>query len=150
MIGAQTKTIEILLAEDNEGDVLLAKIALKEAKIQNTLSIAKDGEEALDYLYKRNGFESAKVPDLIFLDLNMPKKGGREVLDEIKSNETLKHIPVVILTSSQAEQDLVKTYDLNSSSYVIKPVNLEKFIGIVNAIDHFGFSIVTIPEAQNS
>lgn len=150
MIGAQTKTIEILLAEDNEGDVLLAKIALKEAKIQNTLSIAKDGEEALDYLYKRNGFENAKVPDLIFLDLNMPKKGGREVLDEIKSNETLKHIPVVILTSSQAEQDLVKTYDLNSSSYVIKPVNLEKFIGIVNAIDHFGFSIVTIPEAQNS
>lgn len=142
------KLVDILLVEDNPGDVLLTKEAFAEAKVKNNISVARDGEEALDYLYKRNGFESAVIPDIILLDLNMPKKDGREVLAEIKDNETLKRIPVVILTSSQAEQDVAKSYDLHANSYVLKPVDLNKFTEIVNAIESFWLSVVVLPPME--
>lgn len=142
------KLAEILLAEDNPGDVLLTKEAFAEAKIKNNINVATDGEETLDYLYKRGRFEDAATPDLILLDLNMPKKDGREVLEEIKKDDKLRRIPVVILTSSQAEQDVVKTYDLHANSYVLKPVDLGKFAEIVSAIESFWFSVVVLPPTQ--
>jgi chemotaxis family two-component system response regulator Rcp1 len=143
MIEATIKPVEILLVEDNPGDVFLTKNAFSETKIKNNISVAKDGEEAMDYLHKRNGFENAITPDLLLLDINMPKKDGREVLEEIKADEVLRHIPVVIMTSSKAEKDVIKTYDLHANSYIIKPVDLKQFSEAVNAIENFWFSIVT-------
>ena len=139
---------EILLVEDNPGDVVLTKEAFAEAKISNNITVAKDGEEALDYLFKRNGYENATTPDLILLDLNMPKKDGREVLAEIKADENLKRVPVVILTSSQSEQDVAKTYDLHANCYVLKPIDLTKFANIVSAVENFWFSVVVLPPSE--
>ena len=142
------KPIEILLVEDNPGDVLLTKEAFNEGKIKNSIHVARDGEEALDFLYKRNGFEDAITPDMILLDLNLPRKDGKEVLEEIKGSEALCSIPVVILTSSSAETDIVRSYKLHANSYVVKPIDLSQFAEIVNAIEDFWFSIVILPSSD--
>lgn len=139
------RPIEILLVEDNPGDIILTKEAFAEAKIKNNIHIARDGEEALLYLNKHNGYEKAVKPDLILLDLNLPKVDGREVLDNIKSDEGLCHIPVVVLTSSESEQDILETYELHANSYVVKPINLEQFVSVINAIENFWFTVVTLP-----
>lgn len=141
----QERPIHILLVEDNPGDMRLTTEALKEGKVRNTLSWAKDGVEALDFLYKRGQFADAETPDLILLDLNLPKKNGREVLEELKNHPTLKSIPVVVLTTSRAEEDILRSYELHANCYIIKPVDLDKFMAVVKAIDHFWLSIVTRP-----
>ena len=141
----QERPIHILLVEDNPGDMRLTTEALKEGKVRNTLSWAKDGVEALDFLYKRGQFPDAETPDLILLDLNLPKKNGREVLEELKNHPTLKSIPVVVLTTSRAEEDILRSYELHANCYIIKPVDLDKFMAVVKAIDHFWLSIVTRP-----
>src|SRR5438067_3205862 len=137
--------IDILLVEDNPGDVRLTEEALKEGKVLNTLSVARDGVEALSFLRKGGEYVDAPRPDLILLDLNLPKKDGREVLAEIKADESLKRIPVVVLTTSQAEEDVLKTYNLHANCYVTKPVDLEKFIVVVKSIDIFWLTVVTLP-----
>jgi CheY-like chemotaxis protein len=137
--------VEILLVEDNAGDYRLTQEALREGKVYNTLHWAKDGVEALDFLRRRGAHGNAPRPDLVLLDLNLPKKDGREVLSEIKSDESLKTIPVVILTTSQAEEDILKSYHLHANCYVTKPVDLEKFIVVVQSIDRFWLTIATLP-----
>lgn len=139
------RSVEILLVEDNPGDVVLTKGAFKAAKLANNMHVAEDGEEAMNFLNKVDGYEDAVTPDIILLDLNLPKKDGREVLEEIKNNSKLRRIPVVILTSSQADQDVMKMYDMHANSYIVKPVNLEKFIEIVKAVESFWFSVVVLP-----
>ena len=141
--------IEVLLVEDNLGDARLAKEALRESKLHLNLTIAKDGVEALDVLNKRGDFAEAKTPDLILLDLNLPRKNGREVLADIKGAPILKRIPVVVLTSSKAEQDILASYDLHANCYIQKPLDLDKFIDIVKQIELFWFSIVTLPEEKS-
>jgi CheY-like chemotaxis protein len=137
--------VELLLVEDNEGDVQLTVQALKECKVQNRLSVVGDGEEALAFLRRQEPYRQAPRPDLILLDLNLPRKRGLELLAEIKNDENLKRIPVVVLTTSTAEQDILKSYDLHANSYITKPVDLDQFLTIVKAIDGFWFSIVTLP-----
>jgi two-component system, chemotaxis family, response regulator Rcp1 len=142
------KMIEILLVEDNPGDVRLTKEAMKEGKIVNRIHVACDGVEALDFLYRRGEFAEAPKPDLILLDLNLPRKDGREVLAEIKQDPRLKSIPVVILTTSEAEQDIVKTYELHANCYLTKPVDLEQFILVSKMIKDFWFSLVKLPPCE--
>ena len=137
--------IEVLLVEDNPGDARLAKEALRESKLHLNLTIAKDGVEALDVLHRRGAHEAAETPDLILLDLNLPRKNGREVLADIKATPGLRRVPVVVLTSSKAEQDVLASYDLHANCYIQKPLDLEKFIEIVRQIETFWFSIVTLP-----
>ena len=139
------KPIEILLVEDNEGDIRLAVEALKDAKIFNHINFVQDGVEAMAYVRKQGKFARALRPDLILLDLNMPKKDGREVLAEIKSDPDLRSIPVVILTISQAEQDILKAYDLHANCYITKPVDLDQFNKVVHSIEEFWFTIVKLP-----
>ena len=146
MNGKDEKTVEILLVEDNPGDVLLTREAFSNSKFLNNLHVAEDGEVALDFLNKRNGHEDAVRPDIILLDLNLPKKDGQEVLLEIKDEPNLRRIPVVVLTSSKAEHDVVKTYDLHANSYIVKPVDLDKFIDIVQAIENFWFKVVVLSD----
>ena len=145
MSNSQLRPIDILLVEDNPGDVILTEEAFSEAKISNNLHITRDGEEALSYLRREAGFENAVRPDLILLDLNLPKIDGREVLDTVKSSDVLKRIPIVVLTSSEAEQDIIKTYDLHANSYIVKPITLDQFVRVVNAVENFWFSVVTLP-----
>ncbi|MCU7917645.1 MAG: response regulator [Candidatus Thiodiazotropha sp. (ex Epidulcina cf. delphinae)] len=137
--------VEILLVEDNPGDARLAQEGMKEGKILNHLSIVSDGEQAMDFLCQEGEYAEAPRPDLILLDLNLPKKDGREVLAEIKANPRLKRIPVVILTMSKAEEDILRAYDLHANCYISKPIDLEKFIAVVNAIEQFWFTIVQLP-----
>jgi CheY-like chemotaxis protein len=139
--------IDILLVEDNPGDVRLTVEALKEDKLQNNLHIVKDGMEAMAFLYQDGEYADAPRPDLILLDLNLPKKDGREVLEEIKADENLKRIPVVILTTSQAEEDILKTYDLHANCYITKPVNLDQFAKVVQSIEQFWLTIVRLPSS---
>jgi chemotaxis family two-component system response regulator Rcp1 len=139
--------VEILLVEDNAGDYRLTQEALREGKVYNNLHWAKDGVEALDFLHRRGDHGNAPRPDLILLDLNLPKKDGREVLSEIKTDAGLQTIPVVILTTSQAEEDIVRSYHLHANCYVTKPVDLEKFIVVVQSIDRFWLTIATLPKA---
>ncbi|MFB3895170.1 MAG: response regulator [bacterium] len=139
------KPIEILLVEDNPGDARLAMEALKDAKVKNNISWVKDGVEAIEYLHKSGRFANAIRPDLIFLDLNLPKKDGREVLSEIKEDDQFKRIPVVILTVSKAEEDIMKTYNLHANCYVTKPIDLEQFAKVVKSIEDFWFTIVKLP-----
>ena len=139
------KPIEILLVEDNEGDVRLAVEALKDAKIYNHINFVQDGVEAMAYVRKQGKYARALRPDLILLDLNMPKKDGREVLAEIKADPDLRSIPVVILTISQAEQDILKAYDLHANCYITKPVDLDQFNKVVHSIEEFWFTIVKLP-----
>jgi two-component system, chemotaxis family, response regulator Rcp1 len=140
--------VEILLVEDNPGDVRLTKEALREGKVYNNLHWAKDGVEALEFLRREGKHAKAPRPDIILLDLNLPKKDGREVLEIIKGDEQLKYIPVVVLTTSKAEEDVVKSYALHANCYVTKPVDLEKFIVVVKSIDRFWLTVVTLPPAQ--
>ncbi len=137
--------IEILLVEDNPGDVRLTQEVLKEGKVHNTLSIVENGVEAISFLKKENEYKDAPTPDLILLDLNLPKKDGREVLLDIKKDKDLKKIPVVVLTTSQAEEDILNVYDLNANCYVSKPVDLGQFIDVVKSIEDFWLSIVKLP-----
>ncbi len=137
--------IEILLVEDNPGDVRLTREALKEAKVYNNMSVVGDGVEAMAFLHKEGKYADEARPDLILLDLNLPKKDGREVLAEIKESPDLKLIPVVILTTSVDEQDIFRTYDLHANCYINKPVDLEQFIEVAKAIENFWFSIVKLP-----
>ena len=140
--------VEILLVEDNPGDVRLTKEALREGKVYNNLHWAKDGVEALEFLRREGKHAKAPRPDIILLDLNLPKKDGREVLEIIKGDERLKHIPVVVLTTSKAEEDVVKSYALHANCYVTKPVDLEKFIVVVKSIDRFWLTVVTLPPSK--
>ena len=141
--------IEILLVEDNPGDVRLTKEALKEGKVYSNLHWAKDGVEALEFLNNRGKFATSPRPDIILLDLNLPKKDGREVLQDIKNDERLKRIPVVILTTSKAEEDVLKSYNLHANCYVTKPVDLEQFIVVVKSIDMFWLTVVTLPNGKD-
>ena len=143
--GKNGRPIDILLVEDNPGDVRLTKEAFKEGKLKNNLHVVKDGVEAMAFLQKEGKYASASYPDLILLDLNLPKKDGREVLKEIKADENLRRIPVVILTTSKAEEDILKTYDLHANCYITKPVDMEQFIKIVKYIEEFWFTIVILP-----
>ena len=140
------KPVEILLVEDNPGDVRLTKEALKEAKVINNLTVLKDGVEALAFLRHQGIYDNAATPHLILLDLNLPRKDGREVLAEIKADEKLKRIPVVVLTTSQDEQDVFKSYNLHANCYVTKPVDLEQFISVVKSIEDFWLGIVMLPQ----
>ena len=136
--------IEILLVEDNPGDVRLTREALKDAKVRNNLHVTMDGVEALAFLRKEGAHRAVPRPDLILLDLNLPKKNGREVLEEIKQDPSLQHIPVVILTTSQAEQDVFESYRLRANAYVTKPVDLEQFLRVVQSIEEFWLEIVKL------
>jgi len=144
----QAAPIEILLVEDNLGDMRLTQEALKEGKVYSNLHWAKDGVEALEFLQRRGKHENAPRPDIILLDLNLPRKDGREVLEEIKTDDELKQIPVVVLTTSKAEEDVVRSYALHANCYVTKPVDLEKFIVVVQSIDRFWLTVVTLPPAK--
>jgi chemotaxis family two-component system response regulator Rcp1 len=139
------KPVEILLVEDNPGDADLAREALENSKINNTLSVVGDGEAAMDFLHRSGKYAAAARPDLILLDLNLPKKDGREVLAEIKADENLKRIPVVILTTSKEEEDIIKTYNLHANCYITKPIDLHQFIHVVRAIEDFWLTIVKLP-----
>ena len=140
-----TEPLEILLVEDNPGDARLAAEALKENKVRNNLYHVKDGVEAMEFLFRQGEYAGAPLPDLILLDLNLPRKDGREVLEDIKDDSELRLIPVVVLTTSAAERDLVRTYGLHANAYVIKPIDLDKFIEVVRAIESFWFTIVKLP-----
>lgn len=140
-----SRPVEILLVEDNPGDVRLTREALKEGKIRNNLNVAGDGVEALRYLRREGPYAQATRPDLILLDLNLPKMDGREVLEAVKADPALRLIPVVVLTSSAAEQDIARAYDLHANCYVSKPVDLDQFIHVVKSIEDFWFSIVKLP-----
>ncbi|MBW2001373.1 MAG: response regulator [Deltaproteobacteria bacterium] len=142
---AISKTIEILLVEDNPGDVRLTKEALKEGKVLNKLHVAEDGVEAVEFLNREGDYADMPRPDLILLDLNLPKKDGREVLAEIKTNENLKRIPVVVLTTSRSEEDILKSYNLNANCYITKPVDLDQFILVIKSINDFWLTIVKLP-----
>jgi len=137
--------IEVLLVEDDPGDELMTREAFEDNKIGNTLHVVRDGEEALDFLYRRRAHASAPRPDLILLDLNLPKYDGREVLQQIKSDDDLAHIPVVVLTTSSAEEDILRSYKLHANAYVTKPVDLDQFIAAVRQIDEFFVTVVRLP-----
>ncbi|MGB8992759.1 MAG: response regulator [Desulfobaccales bacterium] len=141
----ECRPIEILMVEDNPGDVRLTVEALKEGKVRNNFHTAEDGEEALAYLRQEGRYAGAPRPDLVLLDLNLPKKGGREVLAEIKEDPDLRRIPVVILTVSQAEQDIVKSYNLHANCYITKPVDLDQFLEVVKSIENFWLTVVKLP-----
>jgi CheY-like chemotaxis protein len=141
----QGKTIEILLVEDNPGDVELVREALGEGKISNTLHVASDGVQAMEFLKQQGSHAGASCPDLVLLDLNLPRKNGREVLEEIKSDPKLRLVPVVVLTSSKAEEDILRSYDLHANCYVTKPVDLEQFLHVVRSIEDFWLTVVKLP-----
>jgi chemotaxis family two-component system response regulator Rcp1 len=139
-----TIPIQVLLVEDNLGDVRLTQEALRDAKVRNNLHVVSDGVEAMAFLRRESRYAGAPRPDLVLLDLNLPKKGGLEVLEEIKTDPDLQHIPVVILTTSQAEQDIVQSYRRRANAYVTKPVDLEQFLKVVGAIEQFWLEIVKL------
>jgi CheY-like chemotaxis protein len=137
--------IDVLLVEDDPGDELMTREAFEDNKIGNTLHVVRDGEEALDFLYRRGDHTDAPQPDLILLDLNLPKYDGRQVLEKIKSDPELAHIPVVVLTTSAAEEDILRSYKLHANAYVTKPVDLDQFIAAVRQIDDFFVQVVRLP-----
>ena len=139
------EAVEILLVEDNPGDVRLTQEALKETKLQNNLSVVVDGESALAFLKREGNYADAPRPDLISLDLNLPRKGGREVLEEIKTNPKLMRIPVAVLTMSDSEDDIVKSYDLHANCYIRKPLDIAQFMKVVRCVEDFWFTIVKLP-----
>lgn len=139
--------VEILMVEDNPADVRLTREAFKDAKVLNNMSVVGDGEEALLFLRRQGSYAGVPRPDLILLDLNLPKKDGREVLAEIKSDPALKRIPVVVLTTSEDEKDILKAYDLHVNAYITKPVNLDQFMKVVEAVEDFWLTVVKLPEA---
>lgn len=142
---SNTTTVEILLVEDNPGDVLLITELFKESQVKNRINVAKNGEEALQMLHQEGLFTNMHLPDLILLDLNLPRKSGKEVLNEIKEDNKLMCIPVVVLTTSAAEEDIIETYQSCANSFITKPVNLDQFIRVVNSIQEFWLNIVKLP-----
>jgi two-component system, chemotaxis family, response regulator Rcp1 len=139
------RPVDILLVEDNPGDVRLTQEAFRDSRLPVKLSVVMDGEDALNYLFKRGNYADVTKPDIILLDLNIPKKDGKEVLSEIKNDDVLKYVPVVVLTTSNAEQDIVKTYNLNVNAYINKPVDFDKFFDIVQKIEAFWLMTATLP-----
>jgi chemotaxis family two-component system response regulator Rcp1 len=144
--GARLKPIDILLVEDSPTDVLLAQEALDHAKVLNNLHVVQDGVEAMSFLRCEGKYSEAPRPDLILLDLNLPRKDGREVLQEIKGDDVLKRIPVVVLTTSKAEEDIFRAYGLHANCYVTKPVDFNQFTEVVRAIENFWFTVVSLPQ----
>lgn len=141
--------IHILLVEDNEGDIFLVTEALEEGKIVNKISVTKDGKEAIDFLEKKGKYQNAERPDLILLDINLPKKNGFEVLEHIKSQKNLKQIPVIMLTTSSSEKDISMSYKNHANCFITKPVDVENFLKVVYSIENFWISIVTLPANKN-
>jgi CheY-like chemotaxis protein len=137
--------IEVLLVEDNPGDALLTRIALEDSKISIHLNVVEDGVEAMTFLRKQEKYIAAAHPDLVLLDLNLPRKDGREVLAEIKADQTLKRIPVVVLTTSQSDEDVLQAYNLSANCYITKPVDFDQFVKIIRSIEDFWFAIVKLP-----
>jgi two-component system, chemotaxis family, response regulator Rcp1 len=144
----KVKVVEILLVEDSPGDVRLTIEALKEAKIKNNLSVVKDGVDAMEFLQHKGSYKNAIRPDLILLDLNLPRKDGREVLAEIKNSPELRQIPVVVLTTSRAEEDILSAYDLHANCYITKPVDFKQFMSVVKSIEDFWLTVVKLPTKQ--
>ncbi len=141
----KARPIQILLVEDDPGDVLITKEALEHSKVANDLHCVSDGEEAMQFLRREGAHADAIVPDLILLDLNLPRVDGRQVLGEIKADPELRRIPVVVLTTSQAEEDVLRSYDLHANAYVTKPVDFEQFVRVVRQVDEFFFTVVRLP-----
>ena len=139
------RAIDVLLIEDDPGDILLTREAFEHHKIRNTLRVARDGQEGLDFLYKRGRHQDAPQPDLILLDLNLPKYDGRQLLEQIKSDPDLCHIPIVVLTTSAAEEDILRSYRLHANAYVTKPVGFDKFMDVIRQIDEFFVQVVRLP-----
>ncbi len=137
--------IDVLLIEDDPGDILITREAFEHHKIHNTLHVARDGQEGLDYLYQRGAHEGAQRPDLILMDLNLPKYDGRQLLEQIKSDPDLCHIPVVVLTTSAAEEDILRSYRLHANAYVTKPVGFDEFMNVIRQIDEFFVQVVRLP-----
>ena len=137
--------VDVLLVEDDPGDVVLIKEAFEFNKVHNALHVVSDGVQALDFLYRRNGHEGAPRPDLVLLDLNLPRKGGREVLEEVKADSDLRTIPIVVLTTSEAEEDILRSYDLHANAYVTKPVDFAQFVAAIRQIDDFFLTVVRLP-----
>jgi chemotaxis family two-component system response regulator Rcp1 len=144
-VGAEPRAVEILMVEDNPGDVKLTQEALKQGRLWNHLEVARDGIEAMEYLRRKGRFQGAKRPDLILLDLNLPKKDGREVLAELKADDQLGLIPVVVLTTSKSEEDVLKSYKLHANCYITKPVDFQQFATVVRSIEDFWFTVVKLP-----
>jgi CheY-like chemotaxis protein len=144
----RSSAIEILLIEDNEGDIELMREAFHDGKILNRIHVARDGEEGLDFLYRRGQYADAIRPDIVLLDLNTPRKSGREVLAEIKRDSDLQEIPVVVLSSCAAEQDILRSYNLHANSYIIKPVDVTQFLQVIETIESFWLSVVRLPPAS--
>ncbi|MDY6864441.1 MAG: response regulator [Halobacteriota archaeon] len=140
-----SRPIDVLLVEDNPGDVRLTEEALKEGVMRINLHVTNDGVEATKFLKKEDEYANAPSPDLILLDLNMPRKGGREVLEEIKADENLRRIPVVVLTTSRAEEDIKKSYDLHANCFITKPVDMDQFVEVIKFIEGFWFTVVKLP-----
>jgi CheY-like chemotaxis protein len=142
------EVVEILLVEDNPGDVRLTQEVLRDGKVRNNMSVVMDGVDAISFLRQTGEYAGAPRPDIILLDLNLPKKDGREVLAEIKADPNLKHIPVVVLTTSSAEQDIFRSYDLHANCYITKPVDLDQFIRVMRSIEDFWLTIVKLPRGE--
>jgi len=147
MIASEVRVINVLLVEDDPGDVLMTREAFEEY-LNNRLDVVSDGSEALSYLRREGEYADAPRPDLILLDLNLPRRDGREVLAEVKADENLRHIPVIVLTTSQADEDVLRSYQLHANAYVTKPVDFDGFIEAIKQIDHFFVSVVQLPSAS--
>ncbi len=145
MLAEAVRPIEVLLVEDDEGDVLMTREALDEGKVINNLNVVGDGVEAVEYLRRTGPYASATRPDLVLLDLNLPKRDGRQVLEDIKGDPDLRRIPVVVLTTSEAEEDVLRSYDLHANAYVTKPVDFDRFVQVIQQIDDFFISVVRLP-----
>ncbi len=141
----QAQPVDILLVEDNPGDIRLTQEAFRDGKLLNRLTAVSDGEQAMAFLRRQGKYERVRQPDLVLLDLNLPRKDGREVLAEVKADPDLRRIPVVVVTSSRAEEDILKAYNLHTNCYVTKPVDLVKFVAVVKSIEHFWVHIVKLP-----
>ena len=145
MLAEALRPIEVLLVEDDEGDVLMTREALDEGKVFNRLSVVGDGVEAIAYLRREQPYADATRPDLVLLDLNLPKRDGRQVLEEVKADPDLRRIPIVVLTTSEAEEDVLRSYDLHANAYVTKPVDFDRFVEVIRQIDDFFISVVRLP-----
>jgi CheY-like chemotaxis protein len=145
MLAEAVRPIEVLLVEDDEGDVLMTREALDEGKVLNRLSVVGDGVQAIAYLRQEKPFADATRPDLVLLDLNLPRRDGRQVLAEVKTDPDLRRIPIVVLTTSEAEEDVLRSYDLHANAYVTKPVDFDRFVDVIRQIDEFFISVVRLP-----
>ena len=145
MLAEAVRPIEVLLVEDDEGDVLMTREALDEGKVFNRLNVVGDGVEAIAYLRREKPYAEVTRPDLVLLDLNLPKRDGLQVLEEVKADPELRRIPIVVLTTSEAEEDVLRSYDLHANAYVTKPVDFDRFVEVIRQIDEFFISVVRLP-----